>query len=419
MRVVTRRLAATGSIGLLVVTGALGGAATATAGPVAPAMSQAVPYLHDVGDPVLSERTVIDVGHVDAISPRLVGTDFRSLLLDDRDPLAPVWRTPESVILHVRPAAALDVADDPDGFAFLGQPGDVLYVIPQTQDPGLIWAGWSTQSFGPEDVRGDLTLTLDRVDGPGQVVLWEWSPFGAPEPVIDGRAGLPASYPVPANTHQHANWAFTRPGVYRLTFTWSADLVDGGRVSDSSVYTFAVGDVDTATVTLPPADQPDPDPSTSAPSTPDPAEPDPAEPTPSGPDPSPSGTTAAPSSSPTALPGTPGGDRPSPTPSRSSAAPSTSAPSTSAPTTSTAATPPPATPAPGTPDPALTDDAPGAVTIGGGSGAPGGSGSLAATGSSPVLPLGVAGGVAIVLGAGVVAVQRRRARRPAAPTATD
>ena len=318
--------------------------------------------------PVLSARTVIDVGHVDAISPRMVSDTFRTLLLDDRNALAPVWRTPGSVILHLTQAGAVPISEDTPGFFFLGSPGTTIWMIPQTQDPNIIWAGWSTQSFTSDDVRGDMKLTLENVDGPGDVVLWEWSPFGEPEMVIDGRAGLPASYSVPTFTHQHANWAFTKPGVYRLKFTWSADLVSGGPASDTAVYTFAVGDVDTSTITLP-DDEPTSTPTTTSP-TPDP--------TTTSPTPSASGTPQ-----PTA----------SPTPSTTTAAPSDSPDDGGASPSSSSV---------------YTSDG---DTTGGAAPQGSASGSLASTGSSTVLPTAAAAAALVAAGVGAVAATRQRRLR--------
>jgi len=47
---------------------------------------------------------------------------------------------------------------------------------------------------------------------------------------------------VDVNTHTHANWVFTEPGVYLVEATVDADLVDGSSVSDTQTIRFAVGD---------------------------------------------------------------------------------------------------------------------------------------------------------------------------------
>jgi surface-anchored protein len=46
---------------------------------------------------------------------------------------------------------------------------------------------------------------------------------------------------VDVNTHTHANWVFTEPGVYLAQIKLDAELVDGRTVSDTRELRFAVG----------------------------------------------------------------------------------------------------------------------------------------------------------------------------------
>ncbi|WP_158684976.1 choice-of-anchor M domain-containing protein [Streptomyces sp. LaPpAH-108] len=199
---------------------------------------------------VADERTVIDVGHVDAVAPRLVNGAFRTLFKDSRTSDV-VWREPGSVIMHLTAKGRQTIPDPADGLSFIGAPGDVFYSIPQTQDPALLWAGWSTEAFQSTDIQGNFTMSLDKVEGPGELLIFEWTPFGEPMMRFDTRDGLPDTYEVPARTHEHANWVFTQDGVYRMTFTYKATLGSGEEVSDSQVFTMAVGDVDLDEVSLP------------------------------------------------------------------------------------------------------------------------------------------------------------------------
>ncbi|MGW4490828.1 choice-of-anchor M domain-containing protein, partial [Streptomyces sp. NPDC004376] len=199
---------------------------------------------------VVDERTVIDVGHVDAVAPRMVDGRFRTLFKDSRTTDV-VWREPGSVIMHLTAQGKQTVPDPADGLSFIGGPGDVFYSIPQTQDPELLWAGWSTEAFQSADIQGNFTMSLDKVEGPGELLIFEWTPFGEPMMRFDTRDGLPDTYEVPARTHEHANWVFTKEGVYRMTFTYKATLSSGEEVADSQVFTMAVGDVDLDGISLP------------------------------------------------------------------------------------------------------------------------------------------------------------------------
>ncbi|GAA2113755.1 choice-of-anchor M domain-containing protein [Streptomyces synnematoformans] len=227
--------------------GAAGGGGGDAAAGTPPAVSVAAPASGDVVD----ERTVIDKGHVDAIAPRLVEGGFRTLLRDSRDPADVVWREPSSVVMHLTPAGRQTIPDPAGGLAYVGEPGDVFHLIPQVQNPEVVWAGWNTEAFAAADLDGRLRLSLDEVEGPGALAVWAWSPFGQPLPRFDTRDGLPDGYEVGAGTHEHANWAFTEEGVYRMTFTFSATLASGEEVSDSGVFTMAVGDIDPDDVPLP------------------------------------------------------------------------------------------------------------------------------------------------------------------------
>ena len=70
-------------------------------------------------------------------------------------------------------AARRQVPDD-DRYSFVGaQPGEQVYVIPQTETKGVVWPGWTTQDPGlvQKTPRG-VTLTLEQVQGPGQFTLY-------------------------------------------------------------------------------------------------------------------------------------------------------------------------------------------------------------------------------------------------------
>ncbi|MFJ2019471.1 choice-of-anchor M domain-containing protein [Streptomyces nodosus] len=230
----------------LVSVGAVGGAGT---GPGA-TVNAVVPVADAVPDGVHAERVVIDNGHVDAMAPRLVGGEFRTLFRDSRTSEV-VWREPTSVIMHLTSKGKEVVPDPAGGLDFIGKPGDTYYTIPQTQNPEVLWAGWSTEEFQPADIQGKFELSLDSLEGPGSLLVFGWSPFGEPLMRFDSRDGLPDVYKVSARTHEHANWVFTQQGVYRMTFTFKVKLASGEDVSDSQVFTMVVGDVDPAGVPLP------------------------------------------------------------------------------------------------------------------------------------------------------------------------
>ncbi|OLT52608.1 choice-of-anchor M domain-containing protein [Cellulosimicrobium sp. CUA-896] len=184
---------------------------------------------------------VVTEGHVD-VGPRFLDGTWTLQARDDRT-APPVWRSPDETVLHVHDESVLPAPDSPD-FAFLGvDPGTPLYVVPQVQAPDVVWLGWNTQD--PEvtqRIGRGATLRLDGVEGPGAFFLFlQEGVTGPPNVLWTSGADYPQDLWMEVNTHVHANWVFTEPGVYTLDVTVLADLVDGTTVEDPAVLRFAVG----------------------------------------------------------------------------------------------------------------------------------------------------------------------------------
>jgi surface-anchored protein len=216
---------------------------------VASAEGQDDPDLEQRLDPELAlvhGEELLQTGHVD-LGPKYADGQWTFLIHDDAaraDAAATsVWRYPAETVLRVLDQAQLTVPDDPN-YAFIGaDPGQPVWVVPQTQNPDALWLGWNTQD--PEVMRTidrGITLSLTGVQGPGIMTSYLQSgSFGEPQLLWDSR--VPDAQPiwVDVNTHTHANWVFTAPGVYLVQLEAAADLIDGTRVSDSQVFRFAVG----------------------------------------------------------------------------------------------------------------------------------------------------------------------------------
>lgn len=193
-------------------------------------------------EPIAEGRTEISQGHVD-MGPKFVDGKWTLMFHDDHAD-TPAWRRPADVVLKGDDTALLPKPDD-DRYSFIdAKAGEQVYVIPQTEMDGVVWPGWNTQD--PEVVsklgRG-VTLTLDKVEGPGQFSLYlENGNFSAPQVLWNSdKSGGPQDIWVDPNTHTHANWVFTKPGAYFLTVTAHAGLADGTKVSDTQRLQFAVG----------------------------------------------------------------------------------------------------------------------------------------------------------------------------------
>jgi putative ABC transporter-associated repeat protein len=195
---------------------------------------------------VAAGERVLTAGHVD-LGPKFAVGNWTLLVLDDAAKADPggtsVWRRPADTVIHVLDQAKLTVPDDP-AYQFVGAAaGEAVWVVPQTQNPDVVWLGWNTQDPEVmERIDRGVTLSLTGAEGPGAVTVYLQSgAFGEPQLLWDSRVGGPQPVWVDVNTHTHANWVFTEPGVHLIELTAEADLIDGTHVTDSQVIRFAVG----------------------------------------------------------------------------------------------------------------------------------------------------------------------------------
>lgn len=187
-------------------------------------------------------QVVLAQGHAD-FGPTF-GTGEWALQIHDDTTVPRYWRDPDDVVLQVTDAAVLAVPDD-ESFAFLGMPpGSPVHVVPQTEQPGVVWVGWNTQEPAVLDsLNLGTTLRLHAVEGPGDVVVYlQGGNFGAPQPLWSTHDPFPQDAWIELNTHTHANWVFGEPGVYLVDAEFTGDLVTGETFSARGTLRFAVGD---------------------------------------------------------------------------------------------------------------------------------------------------------------------------------
>ncbi|MFD8963889.1 TIGR03773 family transporter-associated surface protein [Streptomyces sp. NPDC059568] len=189
---------------------------------------------------------VLDNGHID-FAARIVDGKMQIHIKDGTVAGKTVWREPSSVVLHVKPAAKKEIPDG-DDFAFLGRPGDPVWLLDQVQQDGLLWPGWSTENIEPGRTKGAVGFKLAKAEGPGVFALYNYDGMSGATIRFNSGDGVPDTFDVPQNTHAHGGWAFGKEGVYRLTFTMSSTLANGSSVSDTETVTFVVGATDPGTV---------------------------------------------------------------------------------------------------------------------------------------------------------------------------
>jgi anchored repeat ABC transporter substrate-binding protein len=135
-------------------------------------------------------------------------------------------------------------------------------VIPLVENVNLdtVWLGLRAHGDGQElygaTRSSQVLIKATEVTGPGAVQAYLTGTFGQTEVHFDSSDGFDAATgyktdtaTLPVDAHTHLSWAFSQPGVYRLTLAAYVQLDDAARPSpvDQATFTFAVG-VDPAEV---------------------------------------------------------------------------------------------------------------------------------------------------------------------------
>ncbi len=216
-------------------------AAGALVGGAGPALAEDDLQVIDPNQQQGTGRVVLTAGHAD-FGPTF-GTGAWALQIHDDTSVPRYWRNPEDVVLQVLDEAILTVPDD-EAFAFLGlAPGSPVHVVPQTEQPGVVWVGWNTQEPNLLDSLAlGATLRIHALQGPGDVVAYlQGGNFGAPQPLWSSHEPFPQEAWIEVNTHTHANWVFSAPGVYLVDAEFTGDLITGEAFRARGTLRFAVG----------------------------------------------------------------------------------------------------------------------------------------------------------------------------------
>lgn len=186
-----------------------------------------------------ADEVTIAEGHLD-MGPRLIDGRWTIQVRDDTvQPV--VWRPLEKVTLRGTEKAKLAVPSSSQ-FAFLGQPGSSVWLLPQVQQPGIVWPGWNTQA--PEIVERmgrEVTWKLHSVQGPGTFHLFLNENFANPRILFDSTKPFPQETGIETNTHVHGAWAFSAPGRYQLGISMEGVAKDGTKYYGTGTVRINVG----------------------------------------------------------------------------------------------------------------------------------------------------------------------------------
>ena len=168
----------------------------------------------------LSNRIAFARQHVDIRTVFLTDAEF-PMTVRIRNADRGVNHPATNVVLQVAEAAKLVI---PAGFETFGPEGSPLWVLPQSQDPALLYLGFSAEGFPGDRFSGRMRLELKAVRGPGHVFVWQADASGGIDLRINSRNGLDATDALEplVDGHDHYNVGFTTAGLYELLFQPSA-----------------------------------------------------------------------------------------------------------------------------------------------------------------------------------------------------
>jgi surface-anchored protein len=131
------------------------------------------------------------------------------------------------VIFVVKTQAMLTL---PAGTPF-GDAGSPIWILPQSQNPELLYLGVNAERVPSGVFTGPLTIQLKQMVGPGYFMAWQALGPGQYNIRINTRDGIDTndSFMPMIGAHEHFNWGFSTPGVYCATFQ-----VIGQRLGEST-----------------------------------------------------------------------------------------------------------------------------------------------------------------------------------------
>lgn len=207
--------------------------------------------------PASLRPVVLDSGHIDLfeITHDEGAGGLVVQVKDDTElyDLAVAFRDPAQVTIAVDTArAGFDIPEGlPPEYQFLGDAGDHLYLLDETQTDGLPWPGWSTERL-PATLPAGVELAYEPVihlavdvSGPGEVFTFV-NDVGDDGELrgrwIDTADPGPDAIEIHPSIHAHTAWVFTEPGDYFLDVTPSAVTTTGATLTGPPVsYHFHVG----------------------------------------------------------------------------------------------------------------------------------------------------------------------------------
>lgn len=179
--------------------------------------------------------------HTEMLNAFLDGNQFTLATLADTGPGQQGRFNPARTVFHlpdVEDAHTKVVA----GYDYIAPEDTDIFYIPSTRTRGLLYPGLGAEGIRPGALKDNtikLELVRSSVPEGGRAEVFTES--GRDNPRVFSTNDKLAPHTITSGGHEHLSWAFTRKGIYQLTFRATATLADGTPVSSEATYTIAVG----------------------------------------------------------------------------------------------------------------------------------------------------------------------------------
>ena len=179
--------------------------------------------------------------HTEMLNAFLDGNQFTLGTLADTGPGKQGRFNPARTVFHlpdVEDAHTNVVA----GYDYIAPEGTDIFYIPSTRTRSLLYPGLGAEGIRPGTLKNNtINLELVRSSVPEGGRAEVFTESGRDNPRVFSTNDQLAPHTITSGGHEHLSWAFTRKGIYQLTFRATATLADGTPVSSEATYTIAVG----------------------------------------------------------------------------------------------------------------------------------------------------------------------------------
>ena len=179
--------------------------------------------------------------HTEMLNAFLDGNQFTLATLADTGPGQQGRFNPARTVFHLPDVEDAHTKVVP-GYDYIAPEDTDIFYIPSTRTRGLLYPGLGAEGIRPGTLKDNtINLELVRSSVPEGGRAEVFTESGRDNPRVFSTNDQLAPHTITAGGHEHLSWAFTRAGIYQLTFRATATLADGTPVSSEATYTIAVG----------------------------------------------------------------------------------------------------------------------------------------------------------------------------------